>query len=276
MVLRSMAGTASADCIHRVFGCIDRRRSVVEGHDNDCDRRHGTLCRHHHSGCGGGAATPLSRAHRFRHWRPCGGGRTHRARGRRQRLGRCRTQFDHAVDVRVSAHSDGVRERAQISGTGVAGGPADRPAQPSRAVRCSSCYRDDDAGCGTEGDMRRRRRCRRDEGCQRQLRTSHRRRGSRRCAQHMRALAANRWIVARLGGDEFACIAVGRPADLADRTAELVERLGRARMLSGLTVSVGSAVVPVDADSDVRQSAHDVLRIADSEMYRAKRSRWPA
>lgn len=92
----------------------------------------------------------------------------------------------------------------------------------------------------------------------------------------MRALAANRWIVARLGGDEFACIAVGRPADLADRTAELVERLGRARMLSGLTVSVGSAVVPVDADSDVRQSAHDVLRIADSEMYRAKRSRWPA
>ncbi|OZE05769.1 hypothetical protein CH249_21520 [Rhodococcus sp. 05-2255-3B1] len=95
-------------------------------------------------------------------------------------------------------------------------------------------------------------------------------------AQHMRALAANRWIVARLGGDEFACIAVGRPADLADRTAELVERLGRARMLSGLTVSVGSAVVPVDADSDVRQSAHDVLRIADSEMYRAKRSRWPA
>ena len=95
-------------------------------------------------------------------------------------------------------------------------------------------------------------------------------------AQHLRALAANRWIVARLGGDEFACIAVGRPADLAARTADLVASLTQARMLSGLTVSVGSAAVHLDADSDVRQSAHDVLRIADSEMYRAKRSRWPA
>ncbi|MDV8023179.1 GGDEF domain-containing protein [Rhodococcus sp. IEGM 1330] len=95
-------------------------------------------------------------------------------------------------------------------------------------------------------------------------------------AQHLRALAANRWIVARLGGDEFACIAVGRPADLAARTAELVASLTQARMLSGLTVSVGSAAVHIDADSDVWESAHDVLRIADSEMYRAKRSRWPA
>ncbi|WP_415974922.1 diguanylate cyclase [Rhodococcus sp. 077-4] len=95
-------------------------------------------------------------------------------------------------------------------------------------------------------------------------------------AQHLRALAANRWIVARLGGDEFACIAVGRPADIAARTAELVSSLTQARMLSGLTVSVGSASVHIDVDSDVRQSAHDVLRIADSEMYRVKRSRWPA
>ena len=96
-------------------------------------------------------------------------------------------------------------------------------------------------------------------------------------AQHLRALAANRWIVARLGGDEFACIAVGRPADLAARTAELVDSLKQARMLSGLTVavSVGSAAVHIDADSDVRQSAYDVLRVADSEMYRAKRGRWP-
>nr|WP_314143095.1 GGDEF domain-containing protein [uncultured Rhodococcus sp.] len=95
-------------------------------------------------------------------------------------------------------------------------------------------------------------------------------------AQHLRALAANRWIVARLGGDEFACVAVGRPADLASRTAELVASLAQARIFSGLTVSVGSAAVHIDGSSDVRQSAHDVLRLADSEMYRAKRSRWPA
>ncbi|MFI8565980.1 diguanylate cyclase domain-containing protein [Rhodococcus sp. NPDC078407] len=95
-------------------------------------------------------------------------------------------------------------------------------------------------------------------------------------AQHLRTLAGNRWIVARLGGDEFACIAVGMPADLAALTAELVASLTQTRMLSGLTVSVGSATVDIDSDSDIRQCAHDVLRVADSEMYRAKRSRWPA
>lgn len=94
-----------------------------------------------------------------------------------------------------------------------------------------------------------------------------------RVARHLRALAADRWIVARLGGDEFACISLGRSADLTASTEELVTSLKDARILSGLTVSVGSAAVSMDSDADVMQSAQDVLRIADMDMYRAKRSR---
>ncbi|KQU53372.1 hypothetical protein ASG84_24640 [Rhodococcus sp. Leaf278] len=91
-------------------------------------------------------------------------------------------------------------------------------------------------------------------------------------AQHLRALADNRWIIARLGGDEFACIAIGRPADLAAPTTNLVSGLTQAQVVSGRTVSVGSASVRIDASCDVRQSAHEVLRIADWEMYWRRRT----
>ncbi|MGB3373325.1 MAG: GGDEF domain-containing protein, partial [Rhodococcus sp. (in: high G+C Gram-positive bacteria)] len=92
-------------------------------------------------------------------------------------------------------------------------------------------------------------------------------------AQHLRALAVNHWIVARLGGDEFACVSIGRPSDIAVRSDELVSSLTCARMISGLTVSVGAATVSISIGDDEQQSARDALRLADAEMYRVKGSR---
>lgn len=92
-------------------------------------------------------------------------------------------------------------------------------------------------------------------------------------AQHLRALAVNHWVVARLGGDEFACVSIGRPADIAVRSNELVSNLACARMISGLTVSVGAATVGISIGDDAQQSARDALRVADAEMYRVKSSR---
>ncbi|MFT7024279.1 MAG: diguanylate cyclase (GGDEF)-like protein [Rhodococcus sp. (in: high G+C Gram-positive bacteria)] len=92
-------------------------------------------------------------------------------------------------------------------------------------------------------------------------------------AQHLRALAVNRWVVARLGGDEFACVSIGQPADIAVRSDELVSNVASARMISGLTVSVGAATVDISAGVDEQQSVRDALRLADAEMYRVKSSR---
>lgn len=92
-------------------------------------------------------------------------------------------------------------------------------------------------------------------------------------AQHLRALAVNHWVVARLGGDEFACVSIGRPADITVRSDELVSNLACARMISGLTVSVGAATVGISIGDDAQQSARDALRVADAEMYRVKSRR---
>ncbi|GGG10511.1 hypothetical protein GCM10007304_25760 [Rhodococcoides trifolii] len=90
--------------------------------------------------------------------------------------------------------------------------------------------------------------------------------------QHLRALTANDWVVARLGGDEFTCVTVGAESATQVRGEELVAALSGARMISGLSVSVGSATTEVHAGGSEQAVLH-LLRTADAEMYRAKSAR---
>ncbi|MGU3437520.1 diguanylate cyclase [Actinomycetes bacterium M1A6_2h] len=90
--------------------------------------------------------------------------------------------------------------------------------------------------------------------------------------QHLRASAARDWVVARLGGDEFACVTVGDTTNTQTRAHELVGALSAARMISGLSVSVGTACTEVHAGGS-EQALLLLLRNADAEMYRAKNAR---
>jgi diguanylate cyclase (GGDEF)-like protein len=91
-------------------------------------------------------------------------------------------------------------------------------------------------------------------------------------AQHLRALTSNSWVAARLGGDEFACVTVGEPEPTRKRVDDLVASLRSARMISGLSVSVGSASTDLD-HADSEQAILLLLRVADAEMYRFKDGR---
>ena len=91
-------------------------------------------------------------------------------------------------------------------------------------------------------------------------------------AQHLRAVTAHEWVVARLGGDEFACVSVAEPGTTEPRIEALVAALSDTRMISGLSVSVGSATTDVSV-GDAEQAVLLLLRTADAEMYRAKSAR---
>ncbi|OZC73641.1 hypothetical protein CH251_13990 [Rhodococcus sp. 06-462-5] len=91
-------------------------------------------------------------------------------------------------------------------------------------------------------------------------------------AQQLRASTVTDWVVARLGGDEFACVIVGEVGTIERRVAQLVTTLSSAQMLSGVSVSVGSALCE-GHDGSSEQAMLHLLRTADAEMYRAKKSR---
>ncbi|WP_157226118.1 GGDEF domain-containing protein [Rhodococcus sp. AW25M09] len=91
-------------------------------------------------------------------------------------------------------------------------------------------------------------------------------------AQHLRAVTSNKWVVARLGGDEFACVSVAEPGTTEPRIEALVAALSDTRMISGLSVSVGSATTEAHVGGS-KQAIQLLLRTADAEMYRAKSTR---
>lgn len=91
-------------------------------------------------------------------------------------------------------------------------------------------------------------------------------------AQHLRAVTSHSWVVARLGGDEFACVSVAEPGTTEPRIEALVAALSDTRVMSGLSVSVGSASTEVGV-GDSEQAILLLLRTADAEMYRAKSAR---
>jgi diguanylate cyclase (GGDEF)-like protein/PAS domain S-box-containing protein len=78
--------------------------------------------------------------------------------------------------------------------------------------------------------------------------------------------------VARLGGDEFVvvCPDVGDSQVQRDLPARLLETLARPIPLGRVTVRVTASIGVVDAGNDADPA--DVLRQADSAMYRAKRA----
>ncbi|OZC73959.1 GGDEF domain-containing protein [Rhodococcus sp. 06-462-5] len=90
--------------------------------------------------------------------------------------------------------------------------------------------------------------------------------------QQLRASTAKDWVVARLGGDEFACVTVGELATIDLLVSQLMTALSSARMISGVSVSVGSAVTEV-FDGSSEQAILQLLNTADAEMYRAKHAR---
>ena len=76
-------------------------------------------------------------------------------------------------------------------------------------------------------------------------------------------------LAARYGGEEFAVILVDTGAEAGMRVAERIRRRvarDHQRGSGGLTISIGTATYPVDADS-----AERVIDLADSAMYQAKR-----
>ncbi|WP_156399682.1 GGDEF domain-containing protein [Rhodococcus sp. Leaf278] len=91
-------------------------------------------------------------------------------------------------------------------------------------------------------------------------------------AQHLRAVTANEWVVARLGGDEFACVSVAEPGTMEPRIEALMAALSGRRVISGLTVSVGSASTETQIGGSEQAVLH-LLQTADAEMYRAKSAR---
>ncbi|OZE22893.1 GGDEF domain-containing protein [Rhodococcus sp. 05-2254-6] len=91
-------------------------------------------------------------------------------------------------------------------------------------------------------------------------------------AEHLRASMVKEWVVARLGGDEFACVTIADLGKAERRVADLVTALTSAQIISGVTVSVGSAISEVRTDSS-EQEILLLLRTADAEMYRAKKAR---
>lgn len=91
-------------------------------------------------------------------------------------------------------------------------------------------------------------------------------------AQHLRTVTADKWVVARLGGDEFACVCVAEPGTTEPGVEALVAALSDTRMLSGLSVSVGSATTETHSEGS-EQAVLGLLRTADGAMYRAKSAR---
>lgn len=91
-------------------------------------------------------------------------------------------------------------------------------------------------------------------------------------AQHLRAVTANKWVVARLGGDEFACVSVAEPGTLEPDIDAVVAALSDTRVMSGLSVSVGSATTETHLETS-EQAVLLLLRTADAEMYRVKSAR---
>jgi diguanylate cyclase (GGDEF)-like protein len=91
-------------------------------------------------------------------------------------------------------------------------------------------------------------------------------------ATRLTALCRSGDIVARYGGEEFAVLMPGAGPDRLAELAELVRRSMSEPMVAGtdgpvgVTVSIGTATVPADA-----QSPEEVVRLADAALYEAKR-----
>ncbi|HEX5393796.1 MAG TPA: diguanylate cyclase [Rhodocyclaceae bacterium] len=94
----------------------------------------------------------------------------------------------------------------------------------------------------------------------------------RHVARQMECLARNEDILCRYGGEEFVLVmANASPETLRERAEELLSGVGQlslqheGRPLGALTLSIGIAIFPTDAES-----AAEVLAVADAAMYQAK------
>ncbi len=87
-------------------------------------------------------------------------------------------------------------------------------------------------------------------------------------AERLRAFVADAGVVARLGGDEFAILLRSRSAEEAwNWPVQALAAVLEADPPFGVTASVGMCVVPSQA------TVEEVLHLADSQMYEAKRQR---
>jgi diguanylate cyclase (GGDEF)-like protein/PAS domain S-box-containing protein len=90
----------------------------------------------------------------------------------------------------------------------------------------------------------------------------------RRLSERSRAAA----VVGRLAGDEFVFVShkVGDAEDARRLAAELLETISRPVQIRGRELVVSASIGVVLFDSDVHESAEELLRDADAAMYRAK------
>ncbi|MEO6271995.1 MAG: diguanylate cyclase, partial [Rhodoferax sp.] len=90
-------------------------------------------------------------------------------------------------------------------------------------------------------------------------------------ADRLRGCMRDSDLLARLGGDEFAVLAFGAPPDVTAAIAErIVEAFDLPFHIDGHTVFSSCSVGVVGADSQFHQEPADLLRDADTAMYRVK------
>ncbi|SDP89609.1 diguanylate cyclase (GGDEF) domain-containing protein [Rhodoferax sp. OV413] len=90
-------------------------------------------------------------------------------------------------------------------------------------------------------------------------------------ADRLRRCMRDSDLLARLGGDEFAVLAFGAPPDVTEAIAErILEAFDLPFQIDGHTVFSSCSVGVVGADSQFHQEPADLLRDADTAMYRVK------
>jgi diguanylate cyclase (GGDEF)-like protein len=90
-------------------------------------------------------------------------------------------------------------------------------------------------------------------------------------ADRLRSCMRDSDLLARLGGDEFAVLAFGAPPDIAESIAErILEAFDLPFQIEGHAVFSSCSVGVVGADSQFHEEPADLLRDADTAMYRVK------
>jgi diguanylate cyclase (GGDEF)-like protein len=90
-------------------------------------------------------------------------------------------------------------------------------------------------------------------------------------ADRLRSCMRDSDLLARLGGDEFAVLAFGAPPDVAESIAErILQAFDLPFQIEGHAVFSSCSVGVVGADSQFHQEPADLLRDADTAMYRVK------